>query len=188
MSTLSKSKRFVALHHVASGGVLVLKGLDKLEHGYLHVGAALFGLGVLLLAYFAFERFGQDRSRELAILVHACEGIAFLFVTYLYFAEAKTYLPWATLAAAIGFFIAALVHAWPGKAPSRHSLEVGDATAAEALFISVLGFRRANVEAGAVILIRGPTEVRLEESIRAIPANAGIGQSSPNEPRSAPEH
>lgn len=140
MSTSHRSKRFAALHHLVSGGVLALKGFDKLEQRYFYVGAALFALGVLLLAYFTFERFAQNSSRHLSVLGHACEGVAFLFLTYLYFVEGRLFLPWATLAAATGLLIAALAHARPSKASFQHLLRVADSAEAGAFFVDVWDF------------------------------------------------
>lgn len=177
MSASHGTRRFAALHHLVSGGVLALKGFDKLDQGYLYVGAALFALGVLLLAYFAFERFGQHRSRHLAILVHTCEGIAFLFITYLYFVEGKTYLPWATLAAATGLLIAALAHARPSRASFQHRLRVADPAEAGAFFVDVLGFRRVVGNAENCVVGRAGVELRLEAA--QPPSSAGTERQSP---------
>lgn len=41
----------------------------------------------------------------LGVGIHFLEGLALLFTSWVYFEEGKTYLPYVTLIAAIGFFI-----------------------------------------------------------------------------------
>jgi uncharacterized membrane protein len=72
-------KKLVAVHHLMVGLLLLMKGVDKIQHHH-------------------------------SFIIHLFECIALCLTTYVYFKEGKNFLPYVTMAASIGFFVATLVH------------------------------------------------------------------------------
>lgn len=99
-----------SVQHLITGIFLVLKGYDKVEHHYLLIGWVILGMGIALLSCYLFLKITNSNNSLLNMLVHLFEGIALLFTTYVFFKEGKTYLPYVTLLAGIGFLVVVVVH------------------------------------------------------------------------------
>jgi hypothetical protein len=98
------------VQHLLAGAVLALKAVAKFEDGAFAAAGLLAGFAALILIYFLLARFGRGTWARFAVLVHACEAAALCLLTYYYVEEGKTYLPYATFAAALGYFAAACTH------------------------------------------------------------------------------
>ena len=105
-----KNKKHIleALHHFIVGFFLTIKGFDKFTHHHL-IGGIIFTFGIIILLYFLYEISAKKQGRTLKLLVHLFEGLALLFTSYIFFEDGKTYLPYITLTASIGFFISVFV-------------------------------------------------------------------------------
>lgn len=108
--------RLRELQHVVAGVVLALKALSKFESGDLIAGGLLTTLALLIFVYFFFARFGRASWGRFAAFVHLCESAAMSLLTYYYVEEGKAYLPFATFAAAAGYFVAG----WMNLRSPRH--------------------------------------------------------------------
>jgi len=100
----------LSLHHFFVALILITKGLDKLEHHHNVIGWTILIFGIIALAYFIASKLSKKLSYKLDISIHIFESIALLLTTYVYFHEGKTFLPYVTLIAAVGFLIAAFLH------------------------------------------------------------------------------
>ena len=106
------AKKSFSLHmitHFILGCVLLLKGFDKVGH-HPFIGGIFLAFGIIILVYFFYVLLKGRESEKLALMVHWFEAIASLFTAYIFFEEGKTFLPYAFLLAAIGFFIAIYLH------------------------------------------------------------------------------
>jgi presenilin-like A22 family membrane protease len=99
-----------SIQHLITGIFLLLKGCDKVEHNYLLIGWVILGMGIAVVSYYLFLKMTNNNNSLLNMLVHLFEGIALLFTTYVFIKEGKTYLPYVTLLAGIGFLVAVVVH------------------------------------------------------------------------------
>jgi TRAP-type uncharacterized transport system fused permease subunit len=95
-------------HHLLTGFVLTLKGVEKFEHHQL-IGLIILASGILVLSYILYDVIKKGTGTTMKILMNAFEGIAWLFTTYVFFEEGKKYLPYVTLVASIGYFISVVM-------------------------------------------------------------------------------
>lgn len=91
--------------HTVTGLALALKGYAKLTDHHAVIGSIILISGLSIIGYVLYERRQQTHSRLLGTGIHFLEGLALLFTSWVYFEEGKTYLPYVTMAAAIGFFV-----------------------------------------------------------------------------------
>lgn len=99
-----------SIYHFIVAIVLMTKGYDKIEHHHSIIGWIIFLFGVIILGYFIFLKVSQKPHSSLEIIIHLFESIALFLITYVYFEQGKSLLPYITLLAGIGFLIAAILH------------------------------------------------------------------------------
>lgn len=92
------------LAHAVTGLALALKGYAKLTDHHAVIGSIILISGLTIMGYVLYDSRQQKHNKLLGTGIHFLEGLALLFTSWVYFEEGKTYLPYATLAAAIGFF------------------------------------------------------------------------------------
>jgi hypothetical protein len=109
-NALIMQKKMVAVHHLMVGLLLLTKGVDKIQHHHSFIGWTILLFGLIILFYFIFLQRTKRPHAKLEIIIHLFECIALCFTTYVYFKEGKNFLPYVTMAASIGFFVATLVH------------------------------------------------------------------------------
>jgi TRAP-type uncharacterized transport system fused permease subunit len=97
-----------SLHHLITGGALILKGITKISH-HAFIGGAILLFGVLILAFFFYTLSRKHLSNNLELMVRWFEALVSLFTAYIFFTEGKTFLPYVFLLASIGFFISIYV-------------------------------------------------------------------------------
>lgn len=102
--------KLTSVQHLITGIFLLLKGYDKIEHHYYLPGGVIAGFGALILFYYWYVKRTKRSNHALQLLVHLFEGLALLFTAYIFYSEGKTYLPYVTLAAGIGFLTAFCIH------------------------------------------------------------------------------
>ena len=105
----AKNKILDSLHHLLIGFALTLKGINKISHHPV-IGSIILLFGIIILGYFLYIVIKKHTDKTLVYIIHWFEAIASLFTAYVFFEEGATYLPYAFLLAAIGFFIAIIVH------------------------------------------------------------------------------
>ena len=93
-----------SIHHLITGAVLIIKGVDKISH-HPFIGGLILFFGVVILSYFIYALNKKQHSHNLELVVHWFEALVALFMAYIFFSEGKTFLPYVFLLAAIGFFI-----------------------------------------------------------------------------------
>lgn len=98
-----------SFHHFLIGGILVLKGFTKFDHHPL-LGSLIILFGIIILLYFFYTILKKTESRKMNIAIHIFEALVAIFTAYIFWDEGKRYLQYASLLAAIGFFIAAYIH------------------------------------------------------------------------------
>lgn len=103
-------KRLLAIHHFIVSIILMTKGFDKIQHHHSFIGWTILLLGIIVLIYFIFLKVSKKSHTTIGLVVHFFESIALFFTTYVYFQEGKTFLPYITLIAGIGFLIITLLH------------------------------------------------------------------------------
>ena len=103
-------KQLLAIHHFFVAIILMTKGFDKIQHHHSFIGWTILLLGIIVLIYFIFLKVSKKPHTILELVVHFFESIALFLTTYVYFQEGKTFLPYVTLIAGIGFLIVALLH------------------------------------------------------------------------------
>ncbi|WP_396191482.1 hypothetical protein [Flavobacterium sp.] len=107
----SKMKtRLQSLQHLFVALILIPKGYDKIAHHYNLIGWIILLMGMVALGYFIYQKTVKRSNHFLAIGMHLFESIALFLTTYVYFIEGKTFLPYITGLAGIGFLIATIVH------------------------------------------------------------------------------
>ena len=111
-------KQLLSIHHFIVAVILMTKGFDKIQHHYNYIGWIIFVFGIAVLAYFIYVKISKKSRSFLELTIHLFESIALFLVTYVYFQEGKTLLPYVTLIAAIGFLIATFIHL---KEHKKHS-------------------------------------------------------------------
>jgi len=114
----AKNHLLHSFHHLLIGGVLVLKGFTKFGHHPL-LGGLIFLFGIIILFYFFYSILKKTESRKMNIAIHIFEALVALFTAYIFWDEGKRYLQYASLLAAIGFFIAVYVYAKRNKAEMK---------------------------------------------------------------------
>jgi predicted MFS family arabinose efflux permease len=95
------------LAHYLAGLVIILKGVDKVEHFSEHpiITIFLFVMGFFIIFATAKHHYFEKRFKDFKVLMFLCEGITLSIVTYYYFREGKKALPFAYLFATIMYFI-----------------------------------------------------------------------------------
>jgi hypothetical protein len=96
------------IHHLLTGGVLVIKGFDKVGH-HPFLGGLMLLFGVLILSFFVYTQVKKHLSYHFELMVRWFEALVALFVAYIFFTEGKQWLPYVFILAAIGFFISIYV-------------------------------------------------------------------------------
>lgn len=100
-----------AISHIATGIVIILKGVDKLEHPEkLWLGIVLILIGILISSIGAFHHTVEHYIKNIKPLVFVCESIVMGIVGYIYMHDNKTYIQYACFAASLGFLIAAILN------------------------------------------------------------------------------
>ena len=105
------AKNKFALHliqHLLIGFVLILKGIDKIDH-HLFIGSFILISGIAIIIYFFYTLFKKQESANANIIIHLLEAIILLFTAYIFYTEDKKYLPYITLLTSIGFFVSVFV-------------------------------------------------------------------------------
>ena len=105
------SKKHQVLHgiyHFLVGFVFILKGTDKISH-HPFIGGLILLFGIITWTYFFYHVWRRKEGKTLSLLVHLFEGVALLFIAYIFYTEGAKYLPYVSLVSAIGFFIGAIV-------------------------------------------------------------------------------
>lgn len=97
------------IHHLFTGLLLGLKGVDKISHGAPLLGSLVLLFGIVVVGYFIYSIKREQHNFTLKVLVHFFEAVALLFTAILLFQEGKKYVQYVTLAASIGFFVATAV-------------------------------------------------------------------------------
>jgi hypothetical protein len=106
---MKNKKQFIeSFHSVNIGFFLTIEGFDKYTDHRL-IGGLILAFGIVILLYFFYTIFTKRESTLLKLLLHIFEGAALLFISCLFFKEGKTYLPYITLLASIGFFISVVI-------------------------------------------------------------------------------
>ena len=103
-------KKLVTVYHFVVAFILITKGFDKIQHHHSFIGWTILLLGFIILLYFINTKISNKNHSSLELVIHFFESIALFLTSYVYFQEEKTWLPYVTLAAAIGFLITTLVH------------------------------------------------------------------------------
>lgn len=103
-------KQLLTMHHFIVAIILMIKGVDKIQHHHSLIGWTILLLGIIIMVYFIFIKRSKKPYSLLEIIIHLFESIALFLTTYVYFQEGKTLLPYITLIAGIGFFIATFIH------------------------------------------------------------------------------
>jgi hypothetical protein len=104
-----------SFHHFAVAVILIAKGFAKIQHHHSIIGWTILLMGIVILAYFIFIKISKKHHTVFGILIHIFESLALFLTSYVYFQEGKTFLPYITLAAAVGFLMATFVHLKGGK-------------------------------------------------------------------------
>ncbi|RDC65144.1 hypothetical protein [Adhaeribacter pallidiroseus] len=110
-STLPTRLLLQNLTHYLAGLVLLLKGITKLayypEHRFYVLAFLLAGCIIVCGTFFHHTL--EKRFRYITALFHLIEAGALFLLGYLYAHEGKQYLPYPIYAAAVMFFIAAML-------------------------------------------------------------------------------
>lgn len=110
MNQKSAKQKIESLPHLITGIFLMIKGFDKMQHHYQFIGLLITLFGVIIFAYYLYEQLSAGADRRLKLIVHIFECLTLLLTTYVFFREGKTYLPYATLLAALLFLVAIIIH------------------------------------------------------------------------------
>jgi FtsH-binding integral membrane protein len=111
-------KQLLSIHHFIVAVVLLTKGLDKILHHHSFIGWAILLLGLTVLICLIYVKLSKRPHALLELIIHLFESIALFLTTYVYFQEGKTFLPYITLIAGIGFLLATILHL---KKHQKHS-------------------------------------------------------------------
>jgi FtsH-binding integral membrane protein len=103
-------KQLLSFHHFIVAVILMTKGFDKIQHHHSFIGWTILLLGLIVLIYFIFIKVSKKPHALLVLIIHLFESLALFLTTYVYFQEGKTFLPYVTLIAGIGFLIATIIH------------------------------------------------------------------------------
>ena len=100
----------LSIQHLFVALILIPKGYDKIEHHYNFTGWIILLMGIIVLSYFIFQKLTKSKNHLFVIGVHLFESIALFLTSYIYFEERKSFLPYMTIIAGIGFLIATIIH------------------------------------------------------------------------------
>ena len=101
-------ERLPLIHHIFIAVIAITSGLSKVNSTYSGIGWLLVVLGVAVLGYFIYTLAARRVIASLRPVIFGVECTAMLCATYIYFAEGKQFLPYATLIAALGYLIAVI--------------------------------------------------------------------------------
>jgi hypothetical protein len=113
-------KKLPSIHHFLVAVVLLSKGFDKIQHHHSFIGWTILLLGIIVLTYFILIKLSDKPHSTLELLVHFFESVALFLTSYVYFQEGKSFLPYVTMIAGIGFLIATIVHLIGHKKRHEH--------------------------------------------------------------------
>jgi CHASE2 domain-containing sensor protein len=99
-----------SIQHLLVAVILMTKGYDKVTHYHNFIGWTILVFGILISGYFILIKLTKIEKVFFEPIVHLAESIALLLTSYVYFKEGKTFLPYITLIAGIGFLIAVILH------------------------------------------------------------------------------
>jgi FtsH-binding integral membrane protein len=102
--------KLLSIHHFIVAVILMSKGFDKIQHHHNLIGWTILLLGIIVLSYFIFIKLSKKSHSFLELVIHFFESIALFLTTYVYFQEGKSFLPYVTMIAGIGFLIATIIH------------------------------------------------------------------------------
>jgi hypothetical protein len=102
--------KLLSIYHFIVAVILMSKGFDKIQHHHNFIGWTILLLGFIVLSYFIFIKLSKKAHSFLEIVIHFFESIALFLTTYIYFQEGKSFLPYVTMIASIGFLIATIIH------------------------------------------------------------------------------
>ena len=100
----------LSIQHLCVAFILIPKGYDKIEHHHNIIGWIIMSMGLIIFSYFIFQKITKNKNHFLVVGVHLFESIALFLTSYVYFEEGKTFLPYTTLIAGIGFLLATIIH------------------------------------------------------------------------------
>ncbi len=103
-------KQLLSIHHFVVAVILLTKGFDKIQHHHSFIGWTILLLGIIVLSYFIYIKLSKKAHSSLELIIHFFESVALFLTSYVYFQEGKSFLPYVTLIAGIGFLIATFVH------------------------------------------------------------------------------
>lgn len=113
MSSTANQKKVSGetISHIVTGIVVILKGVDKVEHPEkLWLGIILILIGVLISSIGLFHHKVEHYIKNIKSLVFLCESAVMAIVGYIYMHDNKTYIQSACFAASAGFIIAAIIN------------------------------------------------------------------------------
>lgn len=103
-------KRLLSIQHFLVAVILITKGFDKIQHHHSFIGWTILLLGMIILIYFIFLKTSTSSHTFLEIIIHLFESIALFLTAYVYSLEGKSFLPYVTAMAGLGFLVAAFLH------------------------------------------------------------------------------
>ena len=104
-----KSK-LLSIHHFIVSVILISKGFNKIQHHHSFIGWTILLLGIIVLSYFIFVKLVKKPHSTLDVIIHFFESMALFLTSYIYFQDGKSFLPYVTLIAGIGFLVATFIH------------------------------------------------------------------------------
>jgi hypothetical protein len=104
-----KSK-LLSIHHFIVSVILISKGFGKIQHHHSFIGWTILLLGIIVLSYFIFLKLAKKPHSTLEVIIHFFESMALFLTSYIYFQDGKSFLPYVTLIAGIGFLVATFIH------------------------------------------------------------------------------
>lgn len=95
------------LAHGLAGLIVIIKGIDKIDHHHGLAGSILIGIGALILLMTLFHHRLAKRIKSFDGLVFLFEAIVLSIVSGLYLQDGKKALPLAYCLASLGYLVAA---------------------------------------------------------------------------------
>ncbi len=97
--------------HYLFGMLVIVKGVEKSDHFSDHpfICLSLFVIGGFILFANFRHHFFEKYFKDFHVILFLCEGLVLLGVSYYYFSEGRKGLPYAYLAGAVCYFVAAFV-------------------------------------------------------------------------------
>lgn len=115
---LSREKR-KQLAHALAGGIILLKAFDKAEHGHMIIGILLGIIGLTIILMSIYHHRLAQHVKSFDALVFLAEAVVLGIVSWLYFHDGKTGLPYAYAIASVAYLIAAILFFRRSK-PDHH--------------------------------------------------------------------